>query len=468
LVLAVLLVAPDPSQAGEPEENPFAFVASQLRLAQRVRIPGADLLVLRLSPPFQPGFGGKVGLRDADVEILELPGPAGEWHVRIANREAEPLLLPAGETLLTPFGPSRSIDRPVWIAAGAATFVPVVQAIPEAVPGPYLSRGLGLSPMERTFLLSGTWAETVRQRNQRLNVPLFRINDASAAYTTARYELYFDTHREALETIPDGTTTVGVVVADDRGPVFAHIQPDAQRFARVWPFLMSGIALDAMMNVEMGNLPPQGQAAELYGAARELLAVLARRPLRRPTFGKGWEYRWNLDEEGRWEGLALENGPVCLSLYRNPERAFRPMPTPGGGGPGDQRPMDTPGHFETDNRARPTPYEDRLRERRGGPNGRTRGGDTRPRGGGGSGGPSVGPPRPSGQPVGPRAPSGGGSGRVGPSPGGSSGGSSGGGGYSPPGGSVPSGGGSPSGGSGGGSSGGGSSGGGFGPGGSIR
>ena len=70
--------------------------------------------------------------RDSDPRPLDLalPGPSGAWHVRIKNRGNRPLLLPAGEALLSPSGPSRTIDRPVWIEAHAATFVPVVQTIP--------------------------------------------------------------------------------------------------------------------------------------------------------------------------------------------------------------------------------------------------------------------------------------------------------------------------------------------------
>jgi hypothetical protein len=361
--LLVLLVAPVDADDGQ---HAFQPVIDGLRLGPGHRLRGLTLVTLVLDREHQPGLDAHVGLGGARVDVLDLPGPAGRWHVRVANRTPRALLLPAGTTFLSPAGPSRSTDRPVWIDAGTAAFVPVVQAPEEPPPGPYLTRGRGLTPLELTGLWTGAWSRRVRRRNTLALVPEHRRDDAGAVYTTTWFDELAGQQRRTLERIADGKTVVGVVAADDRGAVFAHVQTDAARFADAWTRLLDALLVDAALALEDGFTPVT--ELEARRDARDLLAALEDEPLVRATFGEGDQYRWSLpSRDGRWDGLAVDGRPVSLTLLRDPVRET-PDPTPPPPGPaGPSRGGETPtppGTFEADRRLRPTPFDERFRERR--------------------------------------------------------------------------------------------------------
>lgn len=375
LPLAVLLAAllVPASAAADAPEPPAAWAApiQHLRTGRRIETPGVTLLALTLPRAHQVEIDATVGLVGAQAEVMALPGPAGVWHVRVANREARPLLLPAGETLLTPAGPSRSTDRPIWIAPHAATFVPVIQATSHAPQGPYLSRGRGLTPLEQGLGDLDRLARRVRTRNARMGVPLHRQDDAAAAYATPRFQELAGTYRNLLGPLADGERVVGVIVADDRGSYAAHIQFDARRFLALWPALLDSIALDAAI-VEGAGLKPAGADLQaLQAEARRLLQALERTPSLRPNLGVGWEVHWPVPgEEAAWTGLVVGEGLVSLDLHRNPPRPkAAPKPAGGGaapGGPSRTEPTPTPGLVELVRRGPRNAYEQRLLERRAG------------------------------------------------------------------------------------------------------
>ena len=259
-----------------------------------------------------------------------------------------------------------STDRPVWIAALAATFVPVVQTVSPPPSGPYLSRGRGLTPLEQGLTDLDRLGRRIRLRNQRLAVPPSRRDDAAAAYTTPAFLERLAEYRLLLRGLADGQRVVGVLVADDRGIYAAHLQPDAARFQRAWPTLLEGIAMDAAF-VEAAGLEPTPKERKPFEAeARVLLGALDADPMARPNFGVGWEILWPVPgEDARWHGLLTPQGLAVLSLYRNPPRPGAKAGgvaggTTGGGG----EPSGTPGLVELARRGPRTPYEARLLERR--------------------------------------------------------------------------------------------------------
>jgi hypothetical protein len=350
-----------------PPANPFLEQAENLRLGRTFKTRGAILLFLELDTKHQRALDAKVGLAGARTDVLPLPGPAGIWHVRVSNREKIPLLVPAGDTLLTPMQASRSTDRAVLIAPGSATFVPVVQNLGQggAPPqGPYVCRGRGLTPVECQLIRSDRWVDRVHERNRRMGVAGTRRDDAAAAYATTAFRAIRSRYADKMGLMAKARGVVGVLVADDRGIHFAHLLPNHARFMDLWPALRDGILLDAAMVEAVGGSARPGDEGRLRKTARELLAVLTTPPLRRPTFGEGWEYRWALDDPpGTWDGLGHAEGPVCVTLYRDPPRPAG-SPTPPGTGPSGPGETPTPGIAEGSRRARETEFERRLRERR--------------------------------------------------------------------------------------------------------
>jgi hypothetical protein len=415
---AIGSLAPQRLEAAPPE-NPFLEIAEDLQLGPTVRTRGAILMALKLPDDVQPGLMAHVGLAQAETRITPLPGPAGRWHVRISNRETFPLLVPAGETILTPMRASRTVDRAVWIPAGGASFVPVIQGVPVPPTGPYLSRGRGLTPMELSVIPSDRWADRVRHRNRLFGVPGTRLDDAAAAFTTELFASVLERYQTDLDALVAPHSVVGVAVCDDRGLHYIHIECDRGRFAAYWPTLRDGIVLDALMLERTGAAPRPGDDAALRATVRVMLRALRDEPMRRPTFGDGWQYRWNVgDPPAYWEGLAIPAGPVSLSLHRDAPRPAagtgQPTGPPGGtGGPLENQ--ETPGIFEGERKARPSEFEKRLRDRRreglgrgsGTPPGTTSpGGRTPPPRTGGGRPPSAPPPRID--------PPGGGGGGIGP------------------------------------------------------
>lgn len=401
LALAIGLLVPPPVEAAPPD-NPFLEVADSLRPGPSVRARGAIVMALKLPADVQPGLMAYVGLAKAETRVSALPGPAGRWHVRISNQEKFPLLVPAGEALIMPMRPSRAVDRAVWIPAGGASFVPVVQGVDAAPPGPYLSRGRGLTPMELSLIPSDGWAERVRHRNRVFEVigAGSRRDDATAAYGTELFDSVLERYEAELDALVAPHSVVGVAVCDDRGLHYIHIECDRGRFAAHWPTLRDGIVVDALMLERTGGAPRPGADAALRATVRDLIRVLRTDPMRRPTFGDGWQYRWNIDDPtAYWDGLAIAGGPVSLSLHRDAERpaGTRPTTGPAGGNGGPLENQETPGIFEGERKARPSEFEKRLRDRRrnGLGRGTSGGGTTRPpgRGGGTSRPPAAPPPR---------------------------------------------------------------------------
>ena len=154
--------------------------------------------------------------------------------MRVANKEQVPLLVPAGETLVTPTQVSRSTDRPVWIGPGAATFVPVVQRQLQGDPpqGPYFCRGRGLTPVELSQIPSDRWAQRVRARNAQVGVAGARLDDAAAGYATAAFAALLERYQAKLDTLVHGPSVVGVIAADHRGIHFAQLFANHDLFRR--------------------------------------------------------------------------------------------------------------------------------------------------------------------------------------------------------------------------------------------
>lgn len=401
LLLGALLISP--ARAADPApENPFLELMAELRIGDVVRTRGVILAALEVPPSRQLDVSAKVGLAGATTDILPLPGPAGVWHVRVANRGKRPLLIPAGETLVTPTQPSRSTDRPVWISPGAATFVPVVQRRVDGGPpqGPYFSRGRGLTPVELSLIESDRWAQRVRARNARFGVPGARHDDAAAGYATERFAAVLKDYQPPLDLLVRGKSVVGVIAADSRGIHFAHLLANHDLFLAAWPALRDGLVADAAMVEAVGGAPRPGDEGEFRNIAMELLRVLDAPPLSRPTFGEGWEYRWALaDPPGIWDGLGLATGAVCLSMHRQPAVPPGVPALPGTEGPPEGN---VPAQIEAERRRRPTVLEERLRDRRdampNGPNLPPGGATNPPRN------PAVPPSNPRANPAPPRAP----------------------------------------------------------------
>ena len=368
LLLGGLLLggpALSPARAADPApENPFSVLLESLHVGHIARTRGVIVAALEVVPSRQVALDAHVGLGGTATEILPLPGPAGVWHVRVTNKEKVPLLIPAGETLVTPTQPSRSTDRPVWIAPGAATFVPVVQRQLQGEPpqGPYFSRGRGLTPVELSQIQSDRWAQRVRARNARLAVPGARLDDAAAGYATEVFSGVLERYQAQLDTLVKGPSVVGVIAADHRGIHFAYLLANHKLFLAQWPALRDGLVADAALIESVGGAPRPGDEGQFRSTAIQLLRVLDAPPLSRPTFGEGWEYRWVLaDPAGTWDGLGLATGPVCLTLHRSPGVPAGGPPLPGTDGPPEGN---VPAQLEGERRRRPTLSEERLRDRR--------------------------------------------------------------------------------------------------------
>lgn len=396
-----------PAHAAEPApENPFAALLENLHVGRVARTRGVIVASLEVPPSKQAELEARVGLAGHATEILPLPGPAGVWHVRVTNKEAVPLLIPAGEALVTPTQPSRSTDRPVWIGPGAATFVPVVQRQLQGAPpqGPYFCRGRGLTPVELSQIANDRWAQRVRARNAQLGAPHARLDDAAAGYATDAFAALLERYQAELDTLVKGPSVVGILAADHRGIHFAHILANHDLFAANWPALRDGLVADAALVESVGGAPRPGDEGEFRSVALQILRVLGTQPLNRPNFGEGWEYRWVLsDPPGTWDGLGLASGPVCLTLHREPVLPAGAPPLPGTGGPPEGN---VPAQVEGERRRRPTAFEDRLRDRRDGmPNGPNLppGGGTNPPGNPATPPPTA-PPRPPAAPPPSRAP----------------------------------------------------------------
>ena len=341
-----------------------------LRPGRLIRTRGANVLLLKLSPAYQPGLRAHVGLGGVKATSTHLPGPAGEWHVRIANRLPEPLLVPAGEVLLTPQGPSRMVERPVWIPRGSATFVPVVQVDDPAPAGPYVHRGNLLTPVERSLEDLDDLRARIRFRNAAFGVQGHRADDAGAAYQSATFKARLPAYVAELAGAADGKLVVGVLVVGERGAQFAHVETDASRFQTLWPRLLEAIALDAMLVQDANLAANPADLSEVLLRARVLLDMLEAPPLTRTNFGRGEENLWVVPGRDEvWKGLTLDGKPVSLTMLGHPSGAAAngaPVPPagPGPGGTGNPETPVVPGRVELERRGPRTPFEQRLRDRR--------------------------------------------------------------------------------------------------------
>jgi hypothetical protein len=284
---------------------------------------------------------------------MALPLPAGDMHVRVSNRGPVPLLLPLGETILSPDGPSRTIDRPLWIPAHAGAFVPVHHVGGVVPAGPYVARGVGPTPVEQGLLRSGTWGARIQARNRRFGVEGVRVADASAAYATEAFETAAGPFRRALLPVADGATTVGAAFLLPQGLVHLRIETDAARFLEAWPTLVDAVALDAVLAV-----PAAGAHEDPREAVRRHLDLLgAGTPESRPTFGEGRELRVRLaDGSGEWRALVVQGDVVSLVLLRQMDASATP-PTP-------EQPGPPPVAGVVDRDPRPTVAEERWRDAR--------------------------------------------------------------------------------------------------------
>jgi hypothetical protein len=349
-----------------PPFHPFSPLVGRFEVGRTVRMPGALIVTLRLAESLHPRVDAQVGLRGAEIDVMDLPAPAGEFYVRVSNRGPKPLEIPAGETLLTPSGPSRTVDRAVWVGPGTAAFLPLAQASLPAPNGPYVTRGLGLTPRELELLASGPWGERVRARNALLGVAGPRVDDASAAYLTDAFQQGMARFAAGLGAIGNHPAEVGVVVFDERGAAHVRVETDPARFACAWWSLRAGIALDALVAEAEKRAPFPTDDAAVHAQATSLLAALLEAPRRRPGLGGLDEYRWVLpDGRGTWSGLARDGEPLSLVFLHGPKPppAQPPPPTPPPVQPPDP-PKPPPSNEQIERKPRPTPLEERLKDRR--------------------------------------------------------------------------------------------------------
>lgn len=329
--------------------------------------------------PYAPSAPLRVTLRGADVRWLDLPEPAGDLYVRVENRGDTPIEVTTGEALLTAGGPSRVIVRPAYVAPRSAALLATALLEP-VVTGPYAARGLGLTPREQELLGTTRWRAALEARNRFYGADPQRLADATAAYLADAFQQRAAPLEERLALL-EGPQRVGVAVLDERGLSWVRLAADPERFARHAGLLRLALALDALEAQRAGRTPRALEGAPLEEALRSLLRVLEGEGTTRAAPGGGLLTWWVAPaRRGRWEGLAAGAAPLSLTWRLDAPPEPVPVVAPPAQQPQPEQPAQTP---PTPNQVgrdpRPTPLDERLRERREG-------------GAGGGAGPGVGPP----------------------------------------------------------------------------
>jgi hypothetical protein len=370
LLLGAVLAAPGgAARAADAPAHPFAPWIDELEAGAPVRVPGLVLVpLLRPVERQQPRPGARVGLAGVPLEVLDLPEPAGEFYLRVTNRSDQPVEVTAGEALISPAGGARVVRRGAYLPPGESALVATARGQQPRPVGPYVARGLGLSPREQTLLETDRWPAEVERRNRVHGVEARRLADASAAYLTESFETRAQPLSAALARL-SGPARVGVVVFDERGASFARIAPDAARFEQHLAFLARELALDALGAQAAGRLPQDGGDDLLRERVRDLLERLRVAPIAAPGFAGAEVSRWDVPQRGgRWHGLAVGGEAWSLTWLMDAPPLPPPTPQPPAQPP---RPTDPPpppppppSVNEIDRKARPTPADERLRDRR--------------------------------------------------------------------------------------------------------
>jgi hypothetical protein len=323
-------VSADDAPAAAAPLHPFAPWIDEVEPGTPIRVQGLTVVPLTRAEALQPPPTDlHVGLRGATVSWLDLPAPGGDLYLRLENDGDAPLELTVGEALLTPGGPSRIVTRPAWVKPGAATLVSVAQAALPAPTGPYLVRGLGLSPREQELLDTDRWGAELERRNDAYAVDPLRRADATAAYLTDGYALLAVPYHVPLAAL-DAPSVVGLMAFDERGACYARVYGSAVPFRQHLAQLVPGLVLDAAEAVRAGRAPLPFSDASLRDQARTLLRRLGTPGVARASFGGCALHRWLvLDRGGRWEGLSVAGEPVSLTWrHRPPPPPPAPPPAP--------------------------------------------------------------------------------------------------------------------------------------------
>jgi len=317
-------LAPEiPVQA--PPLHPFVTWSNQVTPGAPIRGPGLLLVPLLRAPEAQDVVeNARVGLHDAFVDVMDLPLPAGALYVRMTNRGTYPVEVTVGEALVTPDGPSRMVLRPAYLPPGGSAFVPTARGLASLPHGPYVTRGLGLSPREQALLESARWPAELAARNGQFGVDPARNVDGSAAYLTEAFQIQASVYEARLEPLRS-LRCVGVAAFDERGLAFARLCGDAARFQANLVFLERELILDALRGLGAGRLPRDPGDPVLKAEVRTVLGTLEAEGVARLGFAGAALHRWEVSgRNARWEGLSVEGRPWSLTW----RMAAPPPPAP--------------------------------------------------------------------------------------------------------------------------------------------
>jgi hypothetical protein len=362
---------------GDAPKPPFAAFVERVHVGVPVTVGRLGAVLLWASAEAGKPLaqaGAWVGLEGSGAQVDDLPAPVGDAAVRVSNGLEAPLYLPRGETLTSPpgSGASRVVDRPTWIPARSAAYVPLAQPAAGAIPPPPYSPGADrASPALLRGMRLDRWETALLQDNAALGVDAFRRMDAIAGYASAAFARWEPMVVSALEGARDALPgpAVGLGIVDHLGLVTLVLGPDAARFRAEWPALARGVALDDAVR-ETRNAPhlPPLVLAKAVEEALSALAELRAEPAARPAYGAGEQVRWPAAGTPHWVGLVVDGKPVAATWHRIDD----PVPQPGPGGsppppnpPPHEPPKNpVPGGAELDRREPRTPFEERLKERR--------------------------------------------------------------------------------------------------------
>src|SRR5262249_19056441 len=149
------------------------------------------VLLWASSDPQHPAVapGAWVGLDGSGATVSDLPAPVGDPAVPVVNPLDVPLYLPRGETIVPEpgAGDPRVIDRPVWIGAASAAYVPVVQPTAIVAVPPYKASIDRVSPDTLRALRRGDWMSPLERANEALQVDAGRRHDVLAGYESVSF-----------------------------------------------------------------------------------------------------------------------------------------------------------------------------------------------------------------------------------------------------------------------------------------
>jgi hypothetical protein len=362
-----------PAAAAPEPTSPFAalvdsvtvgtpVVAGPYRVVPFTMSVGSVLGVRREGPPAWVGFRG------SGAEILDLPAPAGQTHVRASNPLAVPIEVPAGEMMRSPGGAIRVVDRFLWIPPGQGTFVPVAELpFPPAAPFTPL-------PMRMTPAQQGAGGNVQALTATNVALGLAASPEPAASYDSPAFVQNGGPVLVAIERIhlDAQEPLVGLALFDAEGLRYATVESDPARFMARWPALEHGIALDAAVRARvLGSVnPPLGPPTTWTEPAANALAELREMPATRAAYGAGLEAKWPAAGPKRWSGLIVDDKPIeaTLVLPTNIPQPGAPPPRPPAPPPPPTPPAQ-PGTSELNRREPRNGLEERLKDRRDNPPG---------------------------------------------------------------------------------------------------